>query len=110
MCIRDRLRNETINGNGWVKIGLRGISSNYYGIGAQVRVISGSLFQMAEVHSGRSYQSHYGQLLHFGLGKNKIIDSIEVRWPSGITDTYEGIPINKCLLLREDSIKVQYTP
>lgn len=104
------LRNETINGNGWVKIGLRGISSNYYGIGAQVRVISGSLFQMAEVHSGRSYQSHYGQLLHFGLGKNKIIDSIEVRWPSGITDTYEGIPINKCLLLREGSIKVQYTP
>ena len=38
---------------------------------------------MAEVHSGRGYQSHFGTRLHFGLAGHDRIDRIEVRWLGG---------------------------
>ena len=53
------------------------------------------------MHSGRSYQSHYGMLLHFGLGERDKIDRIEVRWLGGATDTYENVRVNQRVTLIE---------
>ncbi len=77
------LRNVTQNKHHWVKIKLRGLHANRDGIGARVRVVSGDLNQFDEVRSGRGYQSHYGKILHFGLGDKAQMDYLEVRWPNG---------------------------
>jgi hypothetical protein len=42
--------------------------------------------QTDEIHSGGSYLSQNDLRLHFGLGSATKIDSIEVRWPSGVVD------------------------
>ena len=68
-------------------------------IGAQVRVVTGDLVQVAEVRSGRSYQSHYGTRLHFGLGTRDRIDYVEVQWFGTGTQRFENIPIDRKVTL-----------
>jgi dUTPase len=85
------LRNDTENENHWVEIELRGVRTNRDGVGAHVHVVAGDLVRVAEVHSGRGYQSHHGTRLHFGLGRRSRVDRIEVRWPGGGRDRFEGL-------------------
>ncbi|MBC8392101.1 MAG: CRTAC1 family protein [Deltaproteobacteria bacterium] len=95
------LRNDTKNKNHWVQILLKGVKTNIDGVGARVKVVSGDLVQIDEVHSGRSYQSHYGTTLHFGLGKHEKIDRIEVKWTGGQTDILKNPAVNQQLTITE---------
>ena len=95
------LRNESETGNHWLHIQLRGRNSNRDGVGARVKVIAGDLTQNAEVHSGRSYQSHSGTRLHFGLGTRTRVDRIEVRWIGGGTDVVENIGVDRLVQIIE---------
>jgi hypothetical protein len=95
------LRNETSQPGHWIQVLLHGTSANRDGIGAQVFVDAGDLKQVAEVHSGRGYQSHWGRRLHFGLGENRQVDRIEVRWIGGGTNIVEKIDADQCVHIVE---------
>jgi hypothetical protein len=95
------LRNESPRVNHWLQVQLRGVKTNRDGVGARVRVAAGSLVQIDEVHSGRSYQSHFGSRLHFGLGKHSFVDRIEVHWIGGGVDVLENIPVDQQITIRE---------
>jgi len=95
------LRNDSARGNHWIQIRLHGTKTNRDGIGARVKVVTGALTQVDEVHSGRGYQSHYGTRLHFGLGKHDRIDRLEVRWVGGGVDVLENIEVDRILDLTE---------
>lgn len=95
------LRNESATGHHWIQIRLRGVETNRDGVGARVTIIAGDLEQTAEVHSGRSYQSHFGSRLHFGLRKRLRVDRIEVRWIGGGSDVVEDIEVDQCVTIRE---------
>ena len=77
-----------------------GTRFNRDGIGAKVAVYSGDLIQVAEVHSGRAYQSHYGTRLHFGLGANTQIDRVTVNW-LGHTTEHSHLASDTIHILRE---------
>lgn len=95
------LRNDTSNSNHWLQICLHGVRANRDGVGAQVEVAAGALTQMAEVHSGRGYQSHHGTRLHFGLGDHDHIDRIEVHWIGGGTTVLNDQRADQLLLITE---------
>jgi hypothetical protein len=95
------LQNASPGDNRWFEIQLRGVASNRDGVGARVTVSSGDLVQIDEVHSGRSYQSHFGMRLHFGLAQHQRIDKIEVRWIGGGTDVIEDIAANQRVTIVE---------
>jgi hypothetical protein len=99
------LRNDSRNSNHWIQISLMGTKTNRDGVGARVKVEAGNLVQIDEVHSGRSYQSHYGMRLHFGLGKRKLVDRIEVRWIGGGIDVFKNIAADRIVILTEGSSK-----
>ncbi|MHC4641341.1 MAG: CRTAC1 family protein [Planctomycetota bacterium] len=99
------LRNDSRIANHWIQISLRGVKTNRDGVGARVKVVAGDLVQIDEVHSGRSYQSHYGMRLHFGLGKRNLVDRIEVRWIGGGIDVFENIAVDRLVILTEGSSK-----
>ncbi len=80
------LRNHGIPGRHWISIELAGTKSNRLALNARVKVTAGGMTQTDEVHSGGSYLSQNDLRLHFGLGSATKIDSIEVRWPSGVVD------------------------
>ncbi|MGA2253054.1 MAG: CRTAC1 family protein [Thermoguttaceae bacterium] len=105
------LRNESVTGNHWIQVRLRGVKTNRDGVGARVYVVAGDLKQMDEVHSGRGYQSHWGTRLHFGLAKNKRVERIEVHWPrSGVVDILEDVPADQLLTIVEGSAPSQRKP
>jgi enediyne biosynthesis protein E4 len=95
------LRNESSTRHHWAQFLLRGVQTNRDGVGALVTVVSGDFAQVAEVHSGRSYQSHYGSRLSFGLGNRHRVDRVEVRWIGGGTDIFEDLPVDQCVTLIE---------
>ncbi|MGQ9576186.1 MAG: ASPIC/UnbV domain-containing protein [Thermoguttaceae bacterium] len=95
------LRNESPSTNHWLQIRLCGVKTNRDGVGARVKITTGPVTQIAERHSGRSYQSHYGSRLQFGLGKHDRVDRIEVRWLGGGTEILEQLEADQCLTICE---------
>jgi len=95
------LRNDSPAVNHWLQVHLRGTKTNRDGVGAHVKVTAGHRTQIAEVHSGRAYQSHYGMRLHFGLGKQDRIDRVEVRWIGGGVDVLKDVPADRLLTIQE---------
>jgi hypothetical protein len=95
------LRNESPAPGRWLQVQLRGVASNRDGIGARVRVKAGDLTLVDEVHSGRSYQSHFGTRLHFGLGPRERVDRLEVHWIGGGTHELTDVAVNRLVTVTE---------
>ena len=88
-------RNVVGNANHWIAFKLIGAPSSAPGkpgssrdaIGATVWVTANGFRQRADVMAGGSYASSPDQRPHFGIGVATSIDKIEVRWPSGRSET-----------------------
>ena len=87
--------------NHWLQVRLQGVKTNRDGIGARVKVVTGGLTLLDEVHSGRGYQSHFGTRLHFGLGQHQRAERVEVRWIGGGVDVLEDVAADQLLLVVE---------
>lgn len=74
------------NGNGFFGLNLNGTASNRNAVGAKVKIHTAAGIQIREVRSGESYGISNSLQIHFGLGQQASIDSIEVFWPSGHRD------------------------
>lgn len=86
----------------WIKLKLVGTKCNRTAIGARARIITGKHVQMAEVQSGASVMSQNDLRLHFGLGASKIVDAIEVKWPTTQKiERFEKVKPNQILTIRE---------
>ena len=69
---------------------LTGAKSNRSALGAVVRIeYSGKQWQT--VHSGSSYCSQSDLALTFGLGKDTVVKTVEVIWPSGVTQRFADL-------------------
>ncbi len=84
-----------------LRIKLVGTKSNRDGIGAVVRVASGSDKQWKMLKSGSSYLSQSELVLTFGLGASTKADTVEVQWPSGQTDKLSNIPAGQTIAVQE---------
>jgi len=87
------LANVARNQNHWLGVQLVGTTSNRDAIGARVTLRSGTRIWVDEVRSGSSYNSSSDLRIHFGLGTDTHIDSIEVRWPNGSTEVFDPPPV-----------------
>lgn len=95
------LRNDGCNGNHWLEILLVGTKSNRDGVGARVKVMAGNLTLFDQRKGGMSYQSAQDPRLHFGLGKQKLIDSVEIRWPSGMLTKLASLQSDQIITVKE---------
>jgi enediyne biosynthesis protein E4 len=87
--------------NKWIDFDLEGTASNRSAIGAQVRVFWNGQRQAQEVTGGSGFCAQNQRRLHFGLGKNAKVDRVEIRWPSGKTQTISAPETNKIHKLKE---------
>jgi enediyne biosynthesis protein E4 len=85
------LLNHGVAGNHRVLFKLIGTKSNRAAIGARVTVHAGKLVQFNEVRGGASYLSQNDLRLHFGLGKESKLDSVEIQWPSGLIEKLQNL-------------------
>jgi hypothetical protein len=95
------LHNESGTTNHWLLLKLIGHRSNRDGIGAEVTLTSASGSQYATVSTASSYLSSSDKRVHFGLGKEKVVQKIEVRWPSGLRQTLKDVASDQILEVNE---------
>jgi enediyne biosynthesis protein E4 len=96
------LRNDGAERSQKLRLRLAGTTSNRDAIGAFARVThaSGSSpWQM--VKTGSSYASQSELPLTFGLGSVTAVTKIEVKWPSGRSDSFPGVAANQTLTIQE---------
>jgi hypothetical protein len=97
------LHNSTQTQNHWLTLQLVGHRSNRDAIGAEVKLITEKGSQMATVTTAGSYLSSSDKRVHFGLGAETVVGTIEIRWPSGIRQTIENVAGDQILKVDEPS-------
>jgi enediyne biosynthesis protein E4 len=80
------MRNNTIeksnNDAHYIRIKLVGKGNNTMGIGSKIEIWNQGKYQYTEHFLTRGYASSVDPIIHFGIGKAVVIDSIRVIWPS----------------------------
>jgi hypothetical protein len=90
------------NGNHWIWLDLVGRKSNRDAIGANVKLTTaGGRVLHNHVAVSGGFMSSSDKRLHFGLGSESQIRSIEIRWPSGKHQTLSGVRANRVLRVEE---------
>lgn len=95
------LRNDGGNANRYLRVRLRGTQSNRSGFGAELTLVSASGTQIQMLRGGSSYCSQSEAVATFGLGGDPSVDSLTVRWPSGVVDTFQNLEPNREILVAE---------
>jgi enediyne biosynthesis protein E4 len=95
-------RNVSTNNNHWILLNLVGTKSNRMGIGAQIRIttVDGNS-QWNQVATAVGYASSSDSRVHFGLGANRHIEEIQIRWPSGIKQELHNIDVDWVMTIEE---------
>jgi hypothetical protein len=96
-------RNTVLPDNRWIEFELEGRESNRSAIGAQVKVTWNGQQQVQEVSGGSGFCAQNQRRLHFGLGKTTGIERVEIRWPSGKTQTIAAPVLNRIHKVAEPS-------
>jgi len=96
------LRNVSETGNHWILFKLVGTKSNRMGIGAQIHILTKDrASQWNEVTTAVGYTASSDSRVHFGLGKNRLIKDVEIRWPSGIKQVLHDVAADQILTVEE---------
>ena len=97
------LRNDGGNRNHWIQVFLIGTKSNRDAVGARVKVVAGNRILYDQKKGGMSYQSAQDPRLHFGLADRQIVDSLEIRWPSGAATKLQNLKADQVVTVKEGS-------
>jgi len=90
------------NGNHWLIVDPRGRASNRDGIGCKLKLTTGSgrtLYNHATTSVG--FMSSSDRRVHFGLGREATVRSLELRWPSGRVQTLGDVPVDRVVVVEE---------
>jgi len=55
------------------------------------------------VRSGGSYLSQNDLRVHFGLGATDKVERLEIRWPSGVSETFQNVAADRFYTIKEGS-------
>lgn len=94
--------NSASSGNHWLMIEATGRQSNRDAIGTRVKVTTGSgriIYNHLSTSVG--FMSSSDKRLHFGLGKETMIKSIEIMWPRGAIQTLKNVPVDRVMKVDE---------
>ena len=91
-------RNDVPSDHHHLTIRLQGTAptTNRDAIGARVEVtVTDAQPLIKTLRAGESFLSQSSKALHFGLGDAEAIESINVRWPGGETETFTGFTVDQ---------------
>lgn len=97
------LHNEVDAGHS-IAVRLHGRTSNHEGVGARVTVHLGQRTIVQEMQSGGGPWGYGEHRLVFGLGTAAAVDSIDVRWPDGYTQTVGAAASGTDVLVEEPEL------
>jgi enediyne biosynthesis protein E4 len=89
-------------GNHWIILSLVGHKSARDAVGTKVKLTTGAgraLYNHVAISVG--FMSSSDKRVHFGLGAESIIRSVEIRWPSGIRQILTDVAADRILKIDE---------
>ncbi|MGH9160044.1 MAG: CRTAC1 family protein [Vicinamibacteraceae bacterium] len=96
------LRNDGGNQRRWLGIRAVGTRSNRDGIGCRVTVVSASgSTQHFTINTAVGYLSASDKRLLVGLGNDATAKRVEIRWPSGLVQTFDNVEAGQTLVATE---------
>ena len=90
--------------NNYVQISLKGFEKNTFAIGSKVILHQEGQKSMLEQFPSRGFQSAISNRLHFGLGQNARIDSIEILWPDQKRSVLKEVAANQHIQIDYDTV------
>lgn len=87
------------SGNHFLDVQLVGNSGNKFGIGAKVLLKQKNKMQLGYVNTTKGFESGSLQYVHFGVSGDNMIDTIQVIWPDGKTQTKSNVKPNQRLII-----------
>jgi enediyne biosynthesis protein E4 len=93
------LKNEGGNGNHWLGLKLKGEKGPASEIAAKVTVTAGGKKQVLFNQWTTSYLTNNDPRIHAGLGTNKKVDLLEIRWSDGKKETYKNIDCDRYITI-----------
>ena len=81
--------------NNWLHVKLIGTGANRDAIGAKIQVKTADRTQIREIYAGDSYMSFSSLVAEFGVGSAKRIETLQITWQNGDTQTRHNIPVNQ---------------
>jgi enediyne biosynthesis protein E4 len=87
----------------FITLSLHSKTMNKFGIGAKVTIDIKGNRQVQELSPTRGYQSSVEPRLHFGLGRNTVVDLITVEWPGGHANTMLQVKADQQIVIEEDT-------
>ena len=92
---------EKLLNNHYLKLKLKGVQHNRYGIGATVKIFYGGKSQSAEIYPTRGFQSAVPPYAYFGLGENDHVDSISIIWSRNNVQKIKDVSVDQTILIEE---------
>ena len=90
------------NGNHWLTVKLVGTTSNRQALGAKVTIHTGQTIQYRELNGADGhYLSQGAAPLHFGLGQTTVVDTMTIKWPSGLSQTLNNVSADQDIIVTE---------
>jgi Flp pilus assembly protein TadD/peroxiredoxin len=89
---------------------LRGKKSNRDAIGTAITVEVGTLRQTKYLQAGSGFLAQHTKEVFFGVGKPEGVIRVTVQWPSGLTQKFEGIPVDHRIEIEEGSAEFAAKP
>lgn len=99
-------RNESRDTGNWVQLKLTGTQSNREALGARIVLKTSSQSQIREVSGANGYSGQSSARVHFGIGASAAVDSLQVRWPSGLREEF-SFEVNRVNQIKEGEGKAQ---
>ena len=96
-------QNNTNSFNHWLKLQLKGQTSESNGIGARVEVFVERRKLVREVYGGSSHASQNSLLAHFGLGQSAMVDSIRISWPASQVQLIKNVQADQLITVEEEA-------
>ncbi len=91
----------TIDAQHYLRVGLDGNAPNTRGIGTTLIVSAAGRKQHVYYSPARGYMSTMDDGAHFGLGRSKRVDSLEVIWPDGRYQVITGIEADRRIVVKQ---------
>jgi hypothetical protein len=94
-------RNVSPTPNHWLLIRTVGTRSNRDGMGAKIKVTTPTRTLYSHVNTAVGYGGASDPRVHFGLGQETVVKTLEITWPSGIVQTLEDVEADQVLVVTE---------
>ena len=103
-----RNNSRQIKSDHYLSVNFRGKDKNTKGLGAKLYCYANGMVQFFEQMPTRGYQSSVSEIMHIGLGKATMIDSLKIIWLSGAMQLFKNLPADQMITANEQDASGSY--